>query len=99
MALALGAHAACAAPEPPTELRLLVKLRTPTDDATAVARRVGAAAGVAVRYVAASSPQWHAVVLRCAAPAECEAALARLRADTVNVEAVQTDERKRIVTP
>jgi hypothetical protein len=54
---------------------------------------------VPARYVASTSPQWHALALRCSAPRDCEAALGRLRADRALVEAVQGDERRRIVTP
>jgi hypothetical protein len=98
-AAALSAFGACAAPEVPVESRLMVKLREPTADAAAVARIASSAAGVPARYVASTSLQWHAVALRCPSQAACDAALARLRSDTVNVEAVETDERKRIVTP
>jgi hypothetical protein len=96
--LALAA-AACAAPEPPVEWRVLVTLRQPTTDPAVVARIVGTAAGVPARAVAAASPKLHAVALRCSGAQECAAAVERLRTDPVNVEAVQIDERKRILTP
>ena len=35
----------------------------------------------------------------CRGPADCELALRRLREDTTHFEAVQRDERKRIVSP
>jgi hypothetical protein len=103
LALALAALSACTTPmaeaDPKAETRVLVKLVQPSSDAAAIARAVERAAGVPARYVASSSPQWHALALRCGAPGDCDAALQRLRADRASFEAVQRDERRRIVTP
>ena len=54
---------------------------------------------MSARYVAATSTQWHALALRCGDESSCDAALARLRADTRTYESVQRDERRRIVSP
>jgi hypothetical protein len=93
--------AACAADLPlaASPMRLLVKLVQPTSDPTAIAALVSRGAGVPARYIAASSAQWHAVGLECETARDCESALARLRADRGVFEAVERDERKRIVTP
>jgi hypothetical protein len=102
----LAGVAACAAPDaavatatPPSEARLLVKLAHPASDGAAIAREVGASAGVPARYLSSSSAQWHVVVLRCASSAECDAAVQRLRADTARIEAVQPDQRMRPAAP
>ena len=81
------------------EMRVLVKLTRPSSDAPAIVRQASAAAGEPVRYLAASSTQWHALALHCASAAACDAALQRLRADVANFEAVQRDERKRPSSP
>jgi hypothetical protein len=81
------------------DLRVLVKLRQPSEDGAAIAAQVSAAAGTTARYLAASSPQWHALMLQCADVQTCEAAFLRLGANQAAFEAVQRDERKRIVTP
>ncbi len=90
--------AACAA-TPETELRVLVKLAQPSSDAAAIARLVSGRAGVTARYLGSSSLAWHALLLPCAGTSECDALLQRLRADRVAIEAVERDERKRIVSP
>jgi hypothetical protein len=81
------------------ELRVMVKLATASADTAAIAAQVSAAAGTNARYLAASSPQWHALALRCADVQTCEAAYQRLAAHKAAFEVVQRDERKRIVTP
>jgi hypothetical protein len=91
--------AACAAEPTAVPLRVLVKLVHSSSDPAAIAGMVSRAAGVPARYVAASSPQWHALTLACDGPRECETALGRLRAERAAFEAVERDERKRIVTP
>ena len=98
--------AACAVPVPAAEpasaaaeLRVLVKLATASSDTSWITAQVATAAGVQVRYLAATSPQWHALALVCAGPDACEAALRRLGANTATFEVVQRDERKRIATP
>lgn len=97
--LAMTWLAACAAPLPETELRVLVKLAQPSSDSAAIARLVSNRAGVSARYLGSSSLTWHALVLPCSGTSDCEAVLQRLRADRVAIEAVERDERKRIVTP
>lgn len=81
------------------DLRVLVKLRQPSEDGAAIATQVSAAAGTSARYLAASSPQWHALMLQCADVQACEVAFRRLSANQAAFEVVQRDERKRIVTP
>jgi len=46
-----------------------------------------------VNYAAAASSTWHALVLRCAG-AQCDAAIARLRAADTLYQAVEIDGRK-----
>jgi hypothetical protein len=87
--------AACAAPAPVFETRLNVRLAVPSEDGPAIAMRAGESAGVPARYAAAISPQWHAIVLRCASEADCEAAVGRLRADRARFVEVLRDERRR----
>ncbi len=91
--------AACATAVPETELRVLVKLAQPSGDAAAIARLVSSRAGVTARYLGSSSLAWHALVLPCSGAAECDALLQRLRSDRAAIEAVERDERKRIVSP
>jgi hypothetical protein len=91
--------AACAAPLPETELRVLLQLAHPSSDSAAIARLVSNRAGVTARYLGSSSLSWHALVLPCSGADECEAVLQRLRTDRAAFEAVERDERKRIVTP
>jgi len=81
------------------ELRVMVKLVNPSTDPRAIAAQVAAAAGTGARYLSATSPQWHALALVCGEPGACEAALQRLGDQKALFEAVQRDERKRIVTP
>jgi hypothetical protein len=81
------------------ELRVMVKLVQPESDPDAIAAKVAAAAGTRARYLSATSPQWHALALVCAGPAPCDAAMQRLSDNKALFEAVQRDERKRIVTP
>ena len=77
-----------------TEWRVLVKLNEPGSDAAAIARRAGEISGVPVRYVAATSPQWHALALACADDAACEAALQRLQAAAATYDSVQREQRR-----
>lgn len=100
---ALATMAACATPtgdaQASGETRVLVKLVQPSTDTAAITRAVEQAARVPARYVASTSPQWHALALRCGSSDACEAALDRLRAERATFEAAQRDERRRIVTP
>ncbi len=99
--LCSGLVAACAneTTAPKSPMRLIVKLAQPSEDGAAIARQVSRSAGVPARYLAATSAAWHAVALECDGAKACEAALERLRADSRHFEAVERDERKRIVTP
>lgn len=99
--LCSGLVAACANESTAAQspLRLIVKLAQPSEDGAAIARQVSRSAGVPARYLAATSAAWHAVALDCDSARACEAALERLRADRRNFEAVERDDRKRIVTP
>lgn len=92
------ALAACAAPreaaaDGAAPLRVMVKLARASEDANAIAVEAARVAGVAVTYAAASSPVWHALVLRCTG-AQCDAAIARLRAADTVYQAVEIDGRK-----
>ncbi len=98
---AFGAGSCQSAPPAPVGLRVLLRLTpdvmtpsAPGDTAAAVERIVNASARVPVTYVAASGSQWHAVLLQCD-PDACEAALARLTADTTRFSAVQRDALRR----
>lgn len=93
-----AALVACAAEPAGGPMRVLVKVAQP-GDAALIAALASQAAQVPVRYLAASSAQWHALSLECTGPRDCEAAWARLRAARGVFEAVERDERKRIVTP
>ena len=99
--LALLALGACAAEPPATSVGMgvMVKLAQPSVDANVIATLVSDTTARPARYQSAASEQWHAVVVACRGPADCELALRRLREDTTHFEAVQRDERKRIVSP
>ncbi len=89
----------CAAPEAsaagaPPSLRVMVKLTRPSEDAKAIASEATRVAGVPVSYAAATSTSWHALALHCAGAAQCDAALARLRAAVGVYLAVEIDGRK-----
>jgi hypothetical protein len=93
------ALAACAAlANPPAagavEVRVLVKLVQPSENAAAISAEASRQAGVAVSYVAATSASWHALSLHCATASQCEAAIARLRAAGAVYQAVELDGRK-----
>jgi len=98
---AVGVGSCQSATPPPVGLRVLLRLApdaaassVPAATPVAIERSVSASAGVPVRYLAASGSQWHAVLLQCD-PDACEAALARLTADTTRFSAVQRDELRR----
>ena len=100
MSLSILALAACANPsEPAGEVRVLVQVTQPLDDAARIVDDAARSSGKSVRYVASSGSGWHALSLGCAGADDCEAAVQRLRADRRHFIAVQRDERKRIVTP
>ena len=98
---AFGVGSCQSASPAPVGLRVLLRLAPdaatqlpPADTAAAIERIVSASARVPVTYVAASGSQWHAVLLQCD-PDACEAALARLSADSARFSAVQRDELRR----
>jgi hypothetical protein len=80
---------------PSRGLQVLVELIAPSDDGAQIAAEASRISGVAVRYVSATSSQWHALLLECATAADCEAALQRLREARDVYLAVQRDERER----
>ena len=88
---------ACSAPRdvageaPP--LRVMVKLVRGSEDAVAIGAEASRIAGVRVSYAAATSAQWHALALHCAG-AECDAAIARLRAASNVYQTVEIEGRK-----
>ena len=75
-------------------LRVIVKLPAPSGDTAAIAAEASRQAGLPVTYAAAVDGTWHALQLRCADRAACDAALARLRHSTRYL-AVELDGRKR----
>jgi|SRR5450755_4734018 hypothetical protein len=102
--------AACAAPVGPrdvpvetrdvsAETRVLVKLVRPSSDGAAIALQASGAASVPVRYLSATSAEWHVLALGCGSGPACDAALQRLRADAATFAAVERDERRRPTTP
>ena len=98
-AIAASALSACAAPtaEPVpggVDMRVLVKLARPSEDAAAIAAEAARQAGVPASYAASVSAAWHALRLRCSDAAACDAAVARLRRASSVYEAVELDGRK-----
>jgi len=83
-----------AAAMPAASLRVMVKLVHASEDASAISAEASRIAGIPVTYAAATSPAWHAVFLHCASAAECDSALARLRAASATYQAVELDGRK-----
>jgi hypothetical protein len=72
----------------------MVKLVRTSEDANAISAEASRIAGVPVTYAAATSPAWHALSLHCASVAECDRALARLRAASATYQTVEIDARK-----
>ena len=99
-ALAAALTTACSAAAPrdagagPAPLRVMVKLVHGSEDALAIGAEATRVAGVPVSHAAATSAQWHALALHCAGAAECDAALARLRAAADVYQAVEIEGRK-----
>jgi hypothetical protein len=101
-ALAAALTACAAAPAPgvagpvagATSLRVMVKLVHGSGDAAAIGAEATRIAGVAASYAAATSTHWHALALHCASAAECDAAVARLRAATTVYQTVEVEGRK-----
>jgi hypothetical protein len=98
LTLALVALTGCAS-ELPQERRLLVKLQQPSADGEAIARHAADVARTPVRYIAATSAEWHALTLRCAREQDCDDAMQRLRADTSSYASVSEDGRRRVHKP
>jgi hypothetical protein len=94
-------QAACAAPTvPEQQIRLIVKTAKPSpgDAAESMIRQVSASAQVpagAVKYVAASGGDWHAVTVQCGNTARCDDVVARLQADTTHFSSVALDEPRK----
>jgi hypothetical protein len=97
-----AALTACVAAQPPVAgpaseaapLRVMVKLVHGSDDRAAIGAEATRIAGVNVSYAAATSPLWHALALHCVSAAECDAAVARLRAAATVYQAVEIEGRK-----
>jgi hypothetical protein len=96
LASALAACAALANPSAAAgvETRVMVKLVRPAEDAAAISAEASRHAGVPVTYAAATSASWHALALHCASAAQCEAAIARLRAAGAVYQTVEIEGRK-----
>jgi hypothetical protein len=77
----------------PENARVMVRLRDPSVDRAAVAAQAQAVAGVPVQATGAVTPEWQALTLDCADAAACDAAVARLRADTGRYLLVEIDRR------
>ena len=97
-ALATACAADASRPQPRAEqtstARVMVKLLRASEDGAAIAAEARRVAGVPVTYAAAASPNWHALVVHCNSAAECERAIARLRAAGNLYQTVEIDERK-----
>ncbi len=98
-AFAVSALSACAAPASApaiggVELRVVVKLVRPSEDARAIADEATRRAGVSASYAASVSASMHALVLHCADASACDAAMARLRQASGVYEMVEVDGRK-----
>ena len=78
------------------ETQVLVKLVAGSDDGARIAAEASGIAGVPVRYVSATSLQWHSLTLQCATEAICDTALRRLMDAHSVYAAIERDERKRI---
>jgi hypothetical protein len=98
--LVASALAACAgttrrevAADRPPSLRVMVQLVHASEDAAAIGAEASRIAGVPVDHAAATSTTWHALALHCAG-AECDAAIARLRAAGAVYRAVEIEGRK-----
>ena len=91
----LASPAVVQATAPSRSLQVLVKLITPSDDGARIAAEASRISGLTVRYVSATSPQWHALLIECATAADCEAAVKRLSEARDTYFAVQRDMRER----
>ena len=99
VAFAASALSACAGPASApasngVELRVVVKLVTPSEDTKAIADEATRRAGVSASYAASVSASWHALVLHCADASACDAAMARLRQASGVYDMVEIDGRR-----
>jgi hypothetical protein len=90
---------ACAAPagsagESSVAVRVMVKLARSSEDADAIAAEASRIAGIRVTHAAATSSSWHALAVHCASPAQCDEAIARMRAAGAVYAVVETEGRK-----
>lgn len=96
---ATGALWACSvpaspAPDPSIDVRILVKLVRPSQDAAAIGADAARHSGVSALYAKPMSAAWHVIVLRCADVVMCDAAIARMRQAGDVYEAVEPEGRK-----
>ncbi len=96
---ATGALWACAvpasqAPEAGIDVRILVKLARPSQNAAAIGAEAARQSGVSARYAKPMSAVWHVIVLRCVDVDMCDAAIARMRQARDVYEAVESEGRK-----
>lgn len=96
---ATGALWACAVPassalDAGIDVRILVKLVRPSQDAAAIGADAARQSGVSARYAKPMSAAWHVIVLRCVDVAMCDAAIARMRQAGDVYEAVEPEGRK-----
>jgi len=90
---------ACAAPagsagETSAVVRVMVKLAHSSEDVDAIAAEASRITGIRVTHAAATSSSWHALAVHCASPAQCDEAIARMRAAGTVYAVVETDGRK-----
>jgi hypothetical protein len=96
----LAALTACRAPatrdvaDEARPLRVMVKLVRGSEDAAAIGVEASRIAGVRVTHAAATSREWHALALHCGSGAECDDAVARLRAAHTIYRTVEIEGRK-----
>ena len=98
-ACVLGAGlGACVAPAgaaaETSALRVMVKLARSSEDADAIAAEATRIAGIRVTYAAATSSAWHALAIHCAGAAQCDEAIARMRAAAAVYVVVESEGRK-----
>jgi hypothetical protein len=83
----------------PADVRVLVRLVQPSEDAAAISAAASRLAEVPVTYAAAASPAWHALALHCDSAAQCEAAIERLRRAGATYASVELEGRRRKAGP
>jgi len=90
---------ACVAPagaaaETSAAVRVMVKLAHGSEDADAIAAEATRIAGIRVTHAAATSSSWHALAVHCASAAQCDEAIARMRAAAAVYVVVESEGRK-----